>query len=448
MDFQNIKKALFAEADRLSLTEYEVYYKEEKSISTDAYKGEIKSFASEVHGGLCFRCIKEGKMGYASSEELTEEAVVSLVEKAIDNALSIESDDKAIIFPGSKEYVELPASTFTMPSAAELKEFALSCQKELYATSDLIADGSEAGAGAAEVTVYLANSHGLELSTVLGYSLGYAEAVIKEGEVMNAAYDTYVGDLKALDQETFTRKITDNAIAMLNTTLPDSGKYDIIFSGKQMINILSTFLPVFSASQAQKGLSLLKGKEGEVIASSVLTLMDDPFYADSPVKTAFDGEGVATFKKAVIENGRLNTLLYNLAAAEKEGKESTGNGYKGSYASAVGIAPYNFYVVPGEYSEDALFEKLGDGIYVTEMKGFHAGADPVTGDFSIESAGFLVKDGKKAEAVRSFTVAVNFFDFLRQIDSIGDIVAWSAPSGFTRFGSPMVLVKDLSVAGK
>jgi len=230
--------------------------------------------------------------------------------------------------------------------------------------------------------------------------------------------------------------------------LPETGKYDIIFSGKQMINILSTFLPVFSASQAQKGLSLLKGKEGEVIASAALTLMDDPFYEDSPVKTAFDGEGVATFQKAVIENGKLNTLLYNLAAAEKDGKESTGNGYKGSYASAVGIAPYNFYVVPGEYSEDALFSKLGDGIYVTEMKGFHAGADPVTGDFSIESAGFLVKDGKKAEAIRSFTVAVNFFDFLKQIDSISDTVAWSAPSGFTRFGSPMVLVKDLSVAGK
>ena len=70
---------------------------EEKSVSTDVYQDEIKSFSSEVHGGLCFRCIKNGKMGYASTEELKEEAMGLLVEKAVDNALSIESDDKAIL---------------------------------------------------------------------------------------------------------------------------------------------------------------------------------------------------------------------------------------------------------------------------------------------------------------------------------------------------------------
>ena len=112
------------------------------------------------------------------------------------------------------------------------------------------------------------------------------------------------------------------------------------------------------------------------------------------------------------------------------------------------ISPYNFYIAPGEYTEEALFQKLRDGIYVTGMKGFHAGADPVTGDFSIESEGFLVKDGKAASPIRSFTVAVNFFDFLKQADGVSDTIYWDSPPGFTRLGSPMVLVKDLSVAGE
>ena len=88
-----------------------------------------------------------------------------------------------------------------------------------------------------------------------------------------------------------------------------------------------------------------------------------------------------------------------------------------------------------------------NGIYVTEVKGLHAGANPVTGDFSIESAGFLIKDGKKATPVRSFTIAGNFFDMLKAISALSDKVEVGI-GGPTVFGSPAVLIKDMSVAGK
>ena len=97
---------------------------------------------------------------------------------------------------------------------------------------------------------------------------------------------------------------------------------------------------------------------------------------------------------------------------------------------------------------EELMELAGDGIYVTECKGFHAGANAVTGDFSIESAGFMIRNGKKAEPVKSFTVAGNFFELLKSIDSLGDTVRWSPLGGFTTFGSPDLLVKSMSVAGK
>jgi PmbA protein len=112
------------------------------------------------------------------------------------------------------------------------------------------------------------------------------------------------------------------------------------------------------------------------------------------------------------------------------------------------ISPYNFSICEGEYSEDALLERLGEGIYITELKGLHAGADASTGDFSIESEGFAVRGGKKAEPVRSFTVAGNFFELLMNIDSLSDKVKWAIPTDFCIFGSPDVLIKDISVAGK
>ena len=90
---------------------------------------------------------------------------------------------------------------------------------------------------------------------------------------------------------------------------------------------------------------------------------------------------------------------------------------------------------------------MGDGIYVTELKGLHAGANAVTGDFSIESAGFLVENGKKTKAVKGFTVAGNFFDMLKNIEAVSDNVKFGIPSGFTVYGSPDVLLGEMSVAG-
>jgi PmbA protein len=228
----------------------------------------------------------------------------------------------------------------------------------------------------------------------------------------------------------------------------ETGKYSVVFDGRQFRQFLSAFSSVFSAKNAQLGLSLLAGKEGEAVAAPCVTLVDDPMREGCPMQTPFDGEGVATMRRNVIENGVLKTLLYDLTTAKKAGVESTGNGQKGSYSAPVAIAPYNFAIAAGEDSLEELFEQVGNGVYITECKGFHAGANAVTGDFSIESAGFVIRDGKRAEPVKSFTVAGNFFDLLKQIDRLGNEIVWGIPGGFTVYGSPHILVRNVSIAGK
>jgi PmbA protein len=92
--------------------------------------------------------------------------------------------------------------------------------------------------------------------------------------------------------------------------------------------------------------------------------------------------------------------------------------------------------------------KASEGIYVTGIKGLHAGANAITGDFSVECEGFVIEDGKKASPIKSFTVAGNFFTLLLEIDSLSDKVNWGIPTSPTVFGSPDVLVRNMSVAGK
>ena len=218
---------------------------------------------------------------------------------------------------------------------------------------------------------------------------------------------------------------------------------DTVVDGTQMRSILSAFSPSFSAKNALLGMSLLNGKEGEKIAADIVTIVDDPMREGCPVQTCFDNEGVATYKKNVVENGVLKTLLYDLTTAIKTGKTTTGNGVRGG-----GVRPYNFGIMAGENTLEELFSKAENGVYVTGVKGLHAGANSITGDFSVESEGFLIENGKKASPVKSFVISGNFFELLKNIDSLSNEVKWGIPGGFTVFGSPDILVKDMTVAGK
>ena len=173
--------------------------------------------------------------------------------------------------------------------------------------------------------------------------------------------------------------------------------------------------------------------------------MDDPFYEGNPMQMPFDGEGMPTYTKAVIEKGVLKTLLYNLESAKKAGRTSTGNGDRN--AASIGTKVFNFYIVPGQKSREELFKMAEGGIFVTGMKGFHAGANTVTGDFSIESEGFFIKDGKKGAPIRSFTVSGNFFELLKQIGEIGDKIEDDHP-GVSKIRCPDVYFASLPVAGK
>jgi PmbA protein len=274
----------------------------------------------------------------------------------------------------------------------------------------------------------------------------YAAAVVRDGDEAQEAFDFAVGETFEEVKETSANAVR-KALDKMGASVVSSGKYNVVFDGRQFRQFLAVFSSAFSAKSAQLGLSLLAGKEGQEIAAPFVNIIDDPMREGSPIKTPFDGEGVATARRAVVENGVLKTMLYDLTTAKKGGVTSTGNGQKGSYASPVSIAPYNFGLMAGETDLDALLAKAGEGIYITECKGFHAGADAVTGDFSIESAGFMIREGKIAEPVKSFTVAGNFFQLLKEIDTLGNEVRWGIP-GKTVFGAPDVLVRDMSVAGK
>ena len=192
------------------------------------------------------------------------------------------------------------------------------------------------------------------------------------------------------------------------------------------------------------GLSLLSGKLGETIAAPCVTLVDDPLRADCVGSRPFDDEGVPSHQHMLVENGVFRTFLHNLKTAKKAGVESTSNGSKADYSSPVRVAPSNLYFEPGVLSFDELLRQVGDGIVITEVSGLHAGANPVSGDFSLLSKGYTIKDGKRDQPLERITVAGNFYELLKNIRAFASDLRF--PYG--PMGSASADAGEMTISGK
>ena len=448
MTFNEFKQLVIAECAQQGIAEYELYYQAGSSTSVDTFQHEINEFSSSYSGGLCFRCIVNGKMGYASTEALNAEQAKAVVAKAVDNALTLESEEAVFLGEGGQEYETVEDKSYPLPTTEELIKKVLETTEKLYAADEMAVDGCQTNGiiETSEVAIY--NSKGLDLHQSSSASGLVVVGVVSNGKEMANEYKIKLGKLDEIDTDELVKKAISSAKEQLGGEVAPTGQYPVVFSPEAMTSLLGVYSGIFNSESAQKGLSKLGDKEGQVVAASCVTLVDDPFHKENPEPMAFDAEGSPTHKKAVIENGVLNTLLYNLKTAAVAGKKTTGNASKAGYDAPVGIRPVTMYLEGGELTEEELLAKAGNGVYITGLGGLHAGADAVSGDFSLQSSGYMIENGKKTTYVKSVTVAGNFYELLKNIAALANNCHLPRAMGSTAFGAPTVLVEGLSVAGK
>ena len=180
------------------------------------------------------------------------------------------------------------------------------------------------------------------------------------------------------------------------------------------------------------------------MASNLVTIVDDTLIKGDLASVPFDDEGVETFTKELIFEGKLNTLFHNLETANKQGVKSTGNGFKSSYASPVNVSESNLYLRAGEKYLEDLMKEINEGVMITDLAGLHSGANTVSGDFSLAAKGFYIKNGQKAFPVEQITVAGNYFDLLKNITDIGNDLKLP----LSNVCSPSVIATGIFMAGK
>lgn len=447
MELNLFVKELFSKAQEEGFSEYEVYYVDRESLSISVYKEEVEKYNLNNSAGLSFRGKFGDRIGYSYTEILDEDAIEMLVKKAKENVLAIENNDIQFIYEGDKEYKEISTYHEELEDiqADKLINIAISMEKEAKKYCNKVESFSGCSVSYSSGKYGIINSKGLNLSNKSNLLTAYVVPIVKDLDKMYDGCGYVVAkSLNDVKPDKIAKMGVDEALSKIGGTSIASGNYKVIINNEAMVSLLSTFAGIFSGDAVQKGLSLLKDKEGEIIATDIVNLVDDPHLEDGLASVSFDDEGVATLKTYLIKNGKLNSLLHNLKTANKAGVKSTGNGFKASYASPISVSPTNFYIEPGINSLEEMTKKINKGLIITDFAGLHSGANSITGDFSLAAKGFYIEDGIKTHPVEQITVAGNFFTLLNNIEEIGSDLKFPMSS----VGSPSIIIKELSIAGE
>jgi PmbA protein len=443
MSIQEFQTKLIAEAQANGFSDVEVYFEKKEVFGCQVHKGEIEQYELAEDGGVSFRGVIDGKMGYAYTENIDPASISFLLKNATENAGLIDEDVEEI-FAGSSRYEQgnFFSERLNEVTIQERIQFIKDVEREVLAYDPRIVGTDYCMIRSESITKNLANNKGLTLTDQINYMYAHLLAIANNGEETKSAFEfTMTRDFNSLDAKEFAKKVAESALSQLGSKAIPSKEYQILLRNDAAASLLGAFYTNFSAENTQAGLSALKDKLGQQIANQKITIVDDPLLEEGPASRTFDSEGVASQKLILVESGVLQSLLHNQKTAKKDKTETTGHAHKDSYKGAVKVGPSNLYIEPASASFDELVATVDEGVLIANLSGLHSGTNQVSGDFSVAANGFFIKDGKVQYPVNLMTIAGNFYQLLQDVQEVGsDLIFPLSP-----IGSPSMLVKSLSV---
>lgn len=319
MELNTFISRLFEAAQAAGVAPAEAACSQSDSFQVRVRRGELEDYQVSERLSLTLRGQVNGRIGTASTQAVTEESIPLLIQGVLESAALIETDEQDAILPPDDSYSSVCNASQAVTAITAEQKIALARDIDAKLRSDdprLTPDTCAVATG--EETFTLKNTLGLDLSHHSNMIYAMADVVARDGEHAATNYEIRWGyGLDAIDAEELAESCKGEALLKLEAGRMKSGAYPVVIKNTAMADLLATFCGVFSADNAQKGLSLLAGREGEAVASASVTLTDDPLMPMGLASCPFDREGAATKTKAVIENGVLKTLLHNRKTAKK-----------------------------------------------------------------------------------------------------------------------------------
>ena len=419
--------------------EGEIFYQEKEKHSLTIYGGEVEKYQVSKEQGIGIRILKNNKQGFSYTTDIKN------VEEAINRALAyidyMPIDEnwslvKEVEAKDIKKYMEDPPVEEKINTLKEVEKKIYSKDKRIKTIRNVVWE-----------KICENNKIINTLNTFLEYNYQYqyvyTEVSASDGNSERSGFEFETGRTwYDLNFDNLVDKVVWKATSLLGAEPTLSKRTTILLPSDVASDFLELLSDMFNADNVQKNKSLLKGLLNQKVASPVLSIIEDPADERSLVPRVFDDEGVKTYKKYLIEDGILKEYLHNLYTANKERRNSTGNGVRLNFKSLPKIAPFNMYIKPGNRTEKSIISSVKDGIYIISLMGLHL-ADTVSGDFSLGIEGLQIKDGEFYKPLAEMTIAGNLKDLLNSISEVGSELYFKG-----NVVSPLIKLEDVMVSGK
>jgi PmbA protein len=424
----------------------EVVVRDGTELTTKIRLGQPELVQEAGSCSLTMRVLRGGRRAGTSTSDLRREALEALCAETVTLADLAEVDELAALPDPSELATEIPDLDLYDPRVAEV-DAAWALRQAIAA--EAAARGYDPRVTNSEGATWSRELMGVAFATSGGFVGGYrvssvglfAEPMCDDTsdpanpKKRNGSWWTSSRFLDTMQSpEEVGREAARRTVAQLGSRKIETQECAIVFDPEVARAMIGMVFAVANGSAFWRQSSYLIGKEGERVASELVTLIDDPLIPRAQGSRPFDGDGLPSRRNPVIEAGVLAPVLCDVYSARKLGRKSNGAGGRG------GPTVSNLIMQPGTLSRQQLLRNTSRGLYVTHLMGF--GFNPTTGDFSRGAQGFWIENGELTFPVSEVTIAANFDEILKRIDAVADDLELR-----TSIAAPTFRVSHMTLAG-
>ena len=415
------------------------------SVSIDVRGGALEKAERSEGVDVGLRVFVGQRQACVSSSDAKTATLEQMAERAVAMAREAPEDPYAGLADASQLASDRDSASLQMfdpteePDPATLQDDAARAEAAAL-TNKGISQVQSASAGYSRRRIHLAASN--------GFSGGYTRsdrglscvAISGTGADMERDYDydsrIFQADLR--DADDIGRQAAARAVERSGARRPKTGTYPVLFDERISSSLVGHISQAINGAAIARGSSWLREALGEQILPSGMSLIEDPRRPRAFSSRMFDAEGLATQRRAIIEDGVLTGWTLDLANARKLGMDSTANASRGTSAPP-SPSLSNLALTQGDKSRADLISDMGTGLLITSMIG--STVNPNTGDYSRGASGFWIENGEITYPVNECTVAGNLRDMLMRMIPANDARAHLSHV------VPSILIEGLTLAG-
>jgi len=412
------------------------------SQSIDVRDGSVEESQRSEGDNVGLRAFVGRRQAVVSTNDLSGQGADAIAERVVAMARAAPEDRFAgLADPKSlaRDLPDLDLLDAALPTVRDLEELARTAERAAIAVNGVTkSGGASASAGiGGMVLVTSSGFSGAYLGSRHGISI---EAIAGEGTGMERDYDfssaRHGVDLEAAEK--IGRSAGERAVKRLNPRKVSTRRVPVVYDHRVASSLIGHLSSAINGSALARKTSFLQKDLGEQVFAAGITIIDDPRRPRGLRSQPFDAEGVATARRALVENGVLKSWILDCASARELGLTTTGHAQRG-VSSVPSPGATNLHLEPGRASPQELIADIEDGLYVTDLIGM--GANIVTGDYSRGAAGFWIEHGELTYTVSEVTIAGHLRDIFRTLTPANDLTFRHG------INAPTVRVEDLTVAG-